>query len=145
MTTPWTLTIDCASPSVVAAFWKVALGYVDAPAPAGFTTWEEWFVACDVPRDEWDDGASIVDPTGTGPRISMLKVPEAKRTKNRLHIDVQVGGGRAEAAHLRTERIRERVRLLTAAGASVVAEHHIKDELDHVVLADPEGNELCVV
>ena len=32
-----------------------------------------------------------------------------------------------------------------AAGAVVLAEHAIGGALDHVVLADPEGNELCVV
>jgi hypothetical protein len=34
---------------------------------------------------------------------------------------------------------------LTAAGARVLAEHQGRDGLDHVVLADPEGNEFCVV
>lgn len=37
---------------------------------------------------------------------------------------------------------------LTAAGARVLAEHQGRDgrdELDHVVLAAPEGNEFCVV
>ena len=37
------------------------------------------------------------------------------------------------------------VERLVAAGAVVLAEHAIGDVLDHVVLADPEGNELCVV
>lgn len=145
MLTTWTLTIDCASPSVVAAFWKVALDYVDAPPPSGFATWHDWYVACDVPREEWDDGASIVDPAGAGPRISMLKVPEAKLTKNRLHLDIQVSGGRGEPPSARSARIRDTVRRLTAVGARVLREHDIRGALDHIVLADPEGNEFCVV
>ena len=34
---------------------------------------------------------------------------------------------------------------LTAAGATVLAEHHGREGLDHVVLADPEGNEFCLL
>src|SRR6266511_573160 len=49
----WTLTIDCANPARLADFWSVALGYVLAPPPAGFDTWEEWFVRFGVPEDEW--------------------------------------------------------------------------------------------
>ena len=41
--------------------------------------------------------------------------------------------------------IRAAVERLTAAGATVLAEHPGPDGLDHVVLADPEGNEFCVV
>ena len=41
--------------------------------------------------------------------------------------------------------IRGAVERLTAAGAAVLAEHLERDALDHVVLADPEGNEFCVV
>ncbi|WP_286175703.1 VOC family protein [Arthrobacter sp. NEB 688] len=37
------------------------------------------------------------------------------------------------------------MRRLVAAGATVLDEHHHDGALDHVVLADPEGNELCVV
>lgn len=145
MTISWTLTIDCTSPSVVAAFWKLALNYVDAPPPRGFATWSAWFIACDVPVNERDDVASIVDPKGAGPQISMLKVPEAKPAKNRLHMDIKVSGGRAEPAILRNERIREKVQQLTGIGARVVQEYHVGGELDHIVLADPEGNEFCVV
>lgn len=89
--------------------------------------------------------ASIVDPSGAGPQISMLKVPEAKLTKNRLHLDIKVSGGRAVPAAVRDPLIRGKVRQLTAIGASVVQEHHVGGELDHMVLTDPEGNEFCVV
>lgn len=145
MTTRWTLAIDCTSPAVVAAFWREALGYVDAPPPVGFASWEAWFVACDVPEDERDDGASLVDPAGVGPSLSLLRVPEPKVVKNRLHLDLQVSGGRAETADVRREAIAETVARLLRAGGSVVAEHHVSGALDHVVMADPEGNELCVV
>ena len=50
----------------------------------------------EVPEDEWDDGAYVTDPDGVRPGISFLKVPESKVVKNRIHIDVNVGGGRQE-------------------------------------------------
>lgn len=145
MATTWALTMDCAQPRQLAEFWKSALGYVDAPPPQGFDSWEEWFVACEVPENERDDGASIVDPDGVAPGISMLRVPEGKRAKNRVHIDVKVSGGRAEPADVRRDRIMTTVERLAAAGAAVLAEYAIAGQLDHVMLADPEGNEFCVV
>lgn len=145
MTTTWTLSIDCADVAVVAAFWKGLLGYVDAPPPVGFASWDEWFERCEVPVEERGDGAALVDPEGRLPRLSLLRVPEAKVTKNRLHLDLQVSGGRHRPAVVRRELIGEHVRRAVRLGARVVGEHTIDGELDHVVLADPEGNEFCVV
>ncbi|QWZ07456.1 VOC family protein [Nocardioides panacis] len=141
----WTLTFDCDAAGRLAEFWKVALGYVDAPPPQGWSTWEDWLRELDVPEDEWDDAASIVDPAGGRARISFLKVPEAKAAKNRIHLDVQVGGGRHLPHAERWPRIEATVQRLTAAGATVLAEVGGPDRPDHVVMADPEGNEFCVV
>jgi glyoxalase superfamily protein len=129
----------------MASFWKVALGYVEAPPPEGFDTWEQWLTRFEVPEEEWDDGAALTDPDGAGPNISFLKVPEAKVAKNRLHLDVQVAGGRHQPWDLRERRIRDTVERLVTAGGSVLAEHEFEGRLDHVVMADPEGNEFCVV
>jgi Glyoxalase-like domain len=145
MTTDWTLTIDCHRPAVLAAFWKVALGYVDAPPPEGFASWQQWFTQLQVPEEEWDDGAMLVDPEGRLPRISFLKVPEEKAVKNRVHLDVQVGGGRAQPWETRWPKVRAAVERLTAAGATVIREYEQAGRPDHVVLADPEGNEFCVL
>jgi hypothetical protein len=145
MTTSWTLTIDCRHPATLAAFWKVALGYVDAPPPEGFGSWREWLKHFEVPGDEWDDGAALVDPDGKLPRISFLKVPEAKLVKNRVHLDVQVGGGRGEPWEVRWARVSEAVDRLIAAGATVIREDELRGKPDHVVMADPEGNEFCVL
>ena len=145
MGTRWTLTVDCRDVAVVAAFWTEALGYVDRPPPRGWDSWEDWLRDMHVPEEEWGDGANLVDPEGELPAISFLRVPEDKTVKNRVHLDLQVSGGRDVDQALREERIGGFVERLTAAGASVLAEHHDGDRLDHVVLADPEGNELCVV
>ncbi|WP_404285386.1 VOC family protein [Glutamicibacter arilaitensis] len=145
MAITWALTFDCNAPVEQANFWKVALDYVDAPPPPGFSSWGDWLIKCDVPEDEWNDGAVICDPTGDGPQISMLRVPEGKTAKNRIHLDLKVGLGRDQPTHLRQQRIEEKAGQLMNLGASELERHFINGELDHVVLADPEGNEFCVV
>src|SRR6476469_7667056 len=76
MTTRWTLTFDCHDPAAMARFWTLALGYVDAPPPEGWATWEAWLNHFDVPAEEWADGTSLEDPQGVLPSIGFLKVPE---------------------------------------------------------------------
>ncbi|RYE81256.1 MAG: VOC family protein [Myxococcales bacterium] len=139
------ITVDCHDAGRVAAFWCVALEYVEAPPPTGWADWPSFLRDHDVPEDEWNDGASIVPATGTGPRISFLKVPESKTVKNRIHLDVRISGGRHEEQSLREARIREKVAQLQHHGASVLREDRLDDRLDHVVMLDPEGNEFCVV
>jgi len=96
-----------------------------------------------VPRslpddDSADDGAWLCDPDGVGPRLSILKVPEPKTVKNRLHIDVRVPGHGSPDE--RWARIRAESERLVKAGGSVLEEF----DGHHVVMADPEGNEFCV-
>ncbi|GAB2713493.1 VOC family protein [Streptomyces bullii] len=139
MAVAFDLTLDCADAPLLAAFWKTALGYVDEPPPAPFTTREEWLAQFGLPEDEKEDGGAwLCDPDGVGPRLSILRVPEPKTAKNRLHIDVRVPGhGGPEE---RWARIRAEADRLVRAGGTVlrVADGH------HVVMADPEGNEFCV-
>ena len=126
MATHWTLGGDAADPGRLAAFWAGALGYVAEP---GY----------DDP-----DGASIVDPDGKGPAISFLRVPEGKTAKNRMHIDIRVCGEPPWDPAERVDRIRAKVAELVTAGATVVGDQRYGDELGHVVMTDPEGNEFCV-
>jgi hypothetical protein len=63
MSTAWGLTIDCARPRELAAFWALALGYVEPLLPRGAPSWEAWLAEQGVPEDEWDDGAYLVDPS----------------------------------------------------------------------------------
>jgi hypothetical protein len=98
-----------------------------------------------VPREEWGDGAYIEDPEGLRPGISFLKVPESKRAKNRVHLDIQAGGGRGEPQEVRWARVLEAVLRVTEAGATVIREELQDGVPDHFVMADPEGNEFCVV
>ena len=145
MSVAWGLTVDCARPRELAAFWAVALGYVEPPPPEGSVSWEAWLVAQGVPRQEWDDAAYLIDPDRRAPSLSFLRVPEPKTSKNRLHVDVKASGGRDKPAELRRRRIQDVVDRLVAAGAAVELLDQPDGVLDHVVMTDPEGNEFCVV
>jgi Glyoxalase-like domain len=126
MATRWTLGCDAADPHRIAAFWAIALGYVAEP---GYDN---------------DDGASLIDPDGTGPAISFLPVPEGKTAKNKMHIDIRVAGEPPWDMGERERLIRTKVADLVAAGATAVREETYGDVLGHVVMLDPEGNEFCV-
>lgn len=139
------MTLDAADPQLLARFWATALEYVEAEPPPGWSTWEDWYRDHDVPESEWNDGAALEDPLGRGPSISILKVPEPKSAKNRLHLDLQVSGGRHVDSPTRASLIEAALSSLLDLGATVIERHQHRGELDHVVLADPEGNEFCVV
>ena len=126
MATTWTLGCDAADPQRIAAFWARALGYVAEP---GY----------DNP-----DGASIVDPDGTGPAIGFLRVPEDKTAENRVHIDIRVAGEPPWDMSERGRLIRAKAAELAAAGATAVREESDGEQLGHIVMLDPEGNEFCV-
>lgn len=127
------VTFDAASPRALGAFWCEALGYVEEPPPPGFATWEEALDAFGVDRSDPDRAFAIVDPDGVGPRLFFLKVPEAKKAKNRVHLDIHIGD-----ADMRT-----RADELIALGATLVGEFD-EPEGRWITLLDPEGNELCI-
>src|SRR3954470_23874828 len=139
------LTIDCADPDRLVAFWGRALGYVPAPTPAGFDSWQAWYRSAGVPEEEIGPGADrLADPAGHGPAIWFQQVPEPKTVKNRLHLDILAGGGRGVPVGERRRRVDAKVGELLAAGAARLRE---LSSADHYawVMSDPEGNEFCVV
>ena len=71
---------------------------------------------------------------GTWPRIDIAAVPEAKPGKNRLHLDLRAEGVSTEAELERLEALGAR-RVDVGQGP----------EVSWVVLADPEGNEFCLL
>ncbi|MGW3494362.1 VOC family protein [Streptomyces sp. NPDC001020] len=142
------LTIDCADPERLAAFWAAALGYEVEPPPAPFATWRAYWLDQGLSEEELGTGDcsdSVIDPRGTGPRIWFQQVPEPKGVKNRLHLDLGVSGGRSVPFAVRKERVLAKVTRLESAGASRL---RIQDSEDSnsiaVVMQDPEGNEFCV-
>ncbi|GAA0247997.1 VOC family protein [Cryptosporangium japonicum] len=75
----------------------------------------------------------LTDPGGRWPDLLVQQVPEPKGGKNRMHLDVHVLDVAAE------------VERLTAAGATVVDPAHDDEGFLTAVLADPQGNEFCVL
>ena len=149
MTTKFQVTIDCASPALLARFWATALGYEIERPPPGFDGWNAYWRSIGVPEEELADsddaGDSLIDPSGRGPRIWFQRVPEAKSVKNRLHFDLDASGGRTVDIALRRQRVDAEAERLAAAGASRL--YVLQQEgLDHysITMQDPEGNEFCI-
>ncbi|MGE3269691.1 MAG: VOC family protein [Chloroflexota bacterium] len=112
------LVVDAANPQRLAEFWMAVLGW----QPTG---------RYPVPAVEIADPA---EAAGSSPSITFVPAPDEKRGKNRLHIDVNpVGCDQAQEV--------ERLLSLGARHADVGQ----GDDKSWVVLADPEGNEFCVL
>jgi hypothetical protein len=75
----------------------------------------------------------IADPSGSSPSLVFVPVPESKASKNRLHIDLNPVGCEQT----------EEVERLVALGARRIDIG--QGEQTWIVLADPEGNEFCVL
>ena len=122
------IVFDCRHPSTVARFWAAALdGYIVAP----YDDEEVERLRSMGIDDVEDDPTVLVQPTsGQGPRLWFQLVPESKRVKNRVHID------------LRTDDVDGELIRLLSLGATA-SEHQPNPAL--IVLHDPEGNEFCLL
>lgn len=116
------LIIDCHQPRRLAEFWCSVLGY-------RITDDEEDII--EIAGWEKSDWAAVAGPRP--PALLFIQVPESKATKNRLHIDVNPAGTTQD----------EEVERLLGLGATRVDIGQGKQ--NWVVLADPEGNEFCVL
>jgi hypothetical protein len=123
MTSKFTeLAIDCADPNALARFWCSVLDYEVQDEDDAIVTIGSPMVAA---------GKHHLGPVP--PRLTFAHVPEAKTVKNRLHLDLNPTD---------TEQDQE-VRRLLELGA-----RHAdvgQGDASWVVLADPEGNEFCVL
>ncbi|HEX7124175.1 MAG TPA: VOC family protein [Thermodesulfobacteriota bacterium] len=145
MTPSIQVTFDCADPDRLARFWADVLGYQVQPPPPGFASWPEFLAARGIPEHEQPVASAIVDPVGAGPRLFFQKVPEGKRAKNRVHLDVNVGGGHAAPLAERRVRVDTAVERLVKAGAARLHAHEDPRLGEYwVVMQDPEGNEFCL-
>ena len=140
----FTVTFDAADPQRLASFWAVALDYELQPPPADFETWDEFADEMGIPEEDRGNISAVVDPAGDGPRLLFLKVPEPKTAKNRVHLDVHSGShpGMERDEHLAL--VRAHVERLVDAGATEI-ESREDFGARWTVMADPEGNEFCVV
>lgn len=119
------LAIDCADPVGLADFWCAVLGYQVQGEDDG------WITIGPPPAAASPDGERRRGPAA--PTLAFAPVPEAKTVKNRLHIDVNP-----------TDRDQaDEVQRLLDLGARRVDVG--QGEVSWVVLADPEGNEFCVL
>jgi predicted enzyme related to lactoylglutathione lyase len=80
-----------------------------------------------------DNYVSLIPGTGAGPRLLIQKVPEEKSVKNRMHLDIHVADIEAEAA-----------RLEDLGARRLEPDPHREHGAHWILMADPEGNELCV-
>ncbi|MGW4501065.1 VOC family protein [Micromonospora sp. NPDC004336] len=138
------ITFDCADPAALAAFWADALGYQVQGPPAGFESWEQALEAMGVPPERRNDASAVLDPEGSGPRLFFQRVPEGKRAKNRVHLDVRAAPGLAGDA--RMAALEAEAERLVSRGATRLDRFEPAPPLGagHIVMADPEGNEFCL-
>ncbi len=137
------VTIDCADPASLAAFWAETLGYKIQDPPEGFPSWEAFLEAQRVPRALWNSASAIVDPEGKGTRIFFQQVPEGKAAKNRLHLDVSVTDGPHSPLEDRQRKVQEAADQLVQRGATFVETRDVRGE-HWAVMRDPEDNEFCI-
>jgi hypothetical protein len=144
MATTVQLVFDCADPARQAAFWEQALHYRSPAPPPPHETWEAFLRAEGVPEEQWNDANALEDPDEVGPRLFFQKVPEAKVAKNRMHLDLNVGGGPSVPLDERRDRVDAEVARLKALGATDERGAIEKRGEYWVRMNDPEGNEFCV-
>jgi 4a-hydroxytetrahydrobiopterin dehydratase len=107
---------------------ELAIDAMDIPAIRPFWTAVMGYVA--EPGSDSGLGA-IIDPAGQLPAIWFQQMASPRLQRNRIHFDVTVAHDEAEP----------RVRAALAAGGRLVDDSHARA---FWVLADPEGNEVCV-
>ena len=113
------ITFDCRDPHLLGRFWSEVLGFVEDP---------------DDPNLPDDTEVQIIDPRGLHPGLLFIRVPEDKVVKNRVHLDLRPATTRDVT-----------IEPVVGLGGTVVADHRNADGSGWVTLADPEGNELCIV
>ena len=137
------VTVDAGDPGALAEFWAFALGYILQPPPEGFETWEAFADALDLPAEDRERYAAVVDPDGVGPRVLFQRVPEGKTVKNRWHLDIDIVDRSLPPDQ--QERTRDaKIEALVERGATEVA--RFDEPVGRwVVMTDPERNEFCVL
>lgn len=123
----YSVVVDCVDVRRQAAWWAQALD------------WRLCYESDDecVVLPSWVDETSLRDTPWerVGPGLVFVPVPEGKAVKNRLHLDL--------APHTSQDRDAEIARLENLGARRV--EVGQSDEVTWTVMADPEGNEFCVL
>jgi hypothetical protein len=123
----YTIVVDCRDVAAQAAWWRETLG------------WQQVYEADDevviVPAHVTEELVRATPWDQVGPGMVFVPVPEGKTLKNRLHIDL--------APHTSDDRDAE-IATLLQRGATLVDVGQ-RSDVTWTVLADPEGNEFCVL
>ncbi|MCX5385168.1 VOC family protein [Streptomyces sp. NBC_00083] len=109
------VSVDCADAYELGRFWSEVTG-------------------CPLHPDDRPGDPEIDVMLPEGPWLHFHEVPEPKTVKNRIHLCLRPDVSREE----------EVTRLLRL-GATLVADRREPDGTGWAVLADPEGNEFCVL
>jgi len=112
-------TVDCADAYALSRWWQTVLDYRENP---------------DDPNEPGHEECMIYSADGQH-RVLFIEVPDSKQAKNRIHFDLRPAEGTRDAELAR----------LTELGAGVVTDRRNPDGTGWVVLADPEGNEFCIL
>jgi hypothetical protein len=116
---------DCESPAALARWWALTL---DGHRVAPYDSAELERLRDIGVLDPEDDPMVVVEAVqGEGPRYLFQRVPEPKRHKNRLHLDLHSDDLEAEVSRLVERGAVELYRIDT-----------------NVTMSDPEGNEFCI-
>ncbi|WP_144122602.1 VOC family protein [Catellatospora sichuanensis] len=136
---PWTVMADpegnefCVLDSLYAETGPIASVVVDCADPRAMARF--WGQATDwTVHKATDHSAVLRSAKGVGPYLQFLRTPDVKTVWNRVHLDIRPYPGddrEAEAARLR------------ALGATAVDLG--ESDVSWTVLADPEGNEFCLL
>jgi predicted enzyme related to lactoylglutathione lyase len=110
------VTIDCADPARMSAFWSALLGIEASREHGDDPTW-----------------ATVGSRSGDVPRLTFQRVPEPKSGKVRIHLDVQVDD--IDAGRRRVEDL----------GGRFAGARYDYDEGVVLTMLDPEGHEFCLV
>jgi catechol 2,3-dioxygenase-like lactoylglutathione lyase family enzyme len=113
-------TFDAVDAYAQSVFWAQVLGFKENPEDPN------------LPGDE----QCPIFSADSSEILLFIEVPDgAKAVKNRLHLDLKP-----------VDRTREEeAQRLVALGASQVADHRRPDGNGWITLADPEGNEFCIL
>jgi catechol 2,3-dioxygenase-like lactoylglutathione lyase family enzyme len=123
----YTVVIDCRDVAAQSRWWSQVL---------------DWRVVYEAANEVVVVPPHAIDPDRTiprqerGPGLIFVPVPEGKTLKNRLHIDLAPSPDAGQEAE---------VRRLEGLGARRVGVGQDPDQVSWVVMADPEGNEFCVL
>ena len=115
------IAVNCTDPAALAAWWAEVLGYAVLET-------EDGVVTIGVPGQE---------PKGPQPVLDFVPVPDPTPGRRRLHLDLNATD-RPQAEELQ--------RLLDLGATPVdVGQGPLTDTMTWHVLADPEGNEFCLL